>query len=198
MISSHSDYLFFLEADRIALGKSRRHPKVFGDDIWKYQRLLRKLEYYTNCRRSLLFRPALQWLRYRFHRQSIRFGFSIPLNVCGPGLSLAHVGTVVISPSASLGSNCRIHVCVNIGTAYGKNAEAPRIGDNVYIGPGAKLFGKIMIADNIAIGANAVVNRSFEETGITIAGSPARKISEKGSVHGLLQQAGKARKTAKV
>jgi serine O-acetyltransferase len=51
----------------------------------------------------------------------------------------------------------------------------------VYIAPGAKIYGAIEIADNIAIGANAVVNKSFLEPNITIAGVPARKISDKGS-----------------
>lgn len=51
----------------------------------------------------------------------------------------------------------------------------------MYIGPGAKIFGDIFIADNIAIGANAVVNKSFYESNITIAGVPAKKISNKGS-----------------
>lgn len=41
--------------------------------------------------------------------------------------------------------------------------KAPKIGDNVYIGPGAVLFGDIEIADNCWIGANAVVNKSFLE-----------------------------------
>jgi serine O-acetyltransferase len=58
----------------------------------------------------------------------------------------------------------------------------------VYIGPGVKIYGPIEIADNIAIGANSVVNRSFIESGITIAGNPARKISNKGSI-GLLIKA---------
>ena len=55
------------------------------------------------------------------------------------------------------------------------------IGDNVWIGPGAKIFGKIFIADNIAIGANSVVNRSFAEQNITIAGIPAKKIKDSGN-----------------
>ena len=50
------------------------------------------------------------------------------------------------------------------------------IGDNVYIGPGAKIFGDIRIADGIATGANCVVNRSFDEPGTSIAGLPSRKI----------------------
>ncbi|MEK4268049.1 MULTISPECIES: hypothetical protein [Bacillus] len=54
----------------------------------------------------------------------------------------------------------------------------PTIGDHVWIGPGAKLFGNIKIANGITIGANAVVNRSFTEENITIAGVPAQKVKE--------------------
>lgn len=116
---------------------------------------------------------------------SIRLGFTIPCNVCGPGLSIAHIGTIVLNESVRIGKNCRIHVCVNIGAAAGRPDESPIIGDNVYIGPGAKLYGAIQIASDIAIGANAVVNKSFITPGISIAGVPARPISEKGS-QGLL------------
>jgi serine O-acetyltransferase len=62
---------------------------------------------------------------------------------------------------------------VNIGE---HNGGAPRIGNDVYIGPGAKLFGDIEIADNIVIGANAVVNKSFLTPGISIGGVPARQL----------------------
>ena len=57
----------------------------------------------------------------------------------------------------------------------------PRIGNNVYIGPGAVIDGDIEIADGIAIGANSFVNKSFTEPEITIAGCPAKEISDKGS-----------------
>lgn len=57
----------------------------------------------------------------------------------------------------------------------------PVIGDNVYMCTGAKVVGDVTIADNIIIGANAVVNRTFNEPGITIAGVPAKKIGEHGS-----------------
>ncbi|HMP14590.1 MAG TPA: hypothetical protein PKD70_11975, partial [Saprospiraceae bacterium] len=48
--------------------------------------------------------------------------------------------------------------------------------NNVYIGPGAKIFGAIQIADNVAIGANAVVNKTFGESGVVIGGVPAKVI----------------------
>jgi serine O-acetyltransferase len=56
--------------------------------------------------------------------------------------------------------------------------NVPIIGNNVSIAAGAKIFGKIVIADGIYIGANAVVNKSFTESGIAIAGVPARKIKD--------------------
>ena len=66
-------------------------------------------------------------------------------------MSLAHRGTIVINPKVKIGKNCRIHICVNIGDY---NGGAPVIGNNVYIGPGAKLFGDIEIADGVKIKVN--------------------------------------------
>lgn len=64
---------------------------------------------------------------------------------------------------------------------YPGTEKAPKIGNNVFIGAGAKIYGDIIIADDTAIGANSLVNKSFTESGITIAGIPARKVSNKGS-----------------
>ena len=54
--------------------------------------------------------------------------------------------------------------------------NCPRIGNNVDMGVGAKVLGGIPIADDIKIGANAVVTKSFNEAGITIVGIPAHKL----------------------
>lgn len=97
-------------------------------------------------------------------------GFSIGLNCFEKGLSISHIGTIVVNHEAKIGENCRLHVCVNIGTG------SPQIGNNVYIGPGAKIFGKIRIANGIKIGANAVVNKDFYQEGKTIVGVPAKYI----------------------
>lgn len=180
-IKSKKDYELYLEADRIALGKKYKRPKLIGDDIWKFQRLLRKAEYYNNCPKSFIHKLYLNYILFRFHRMSIHLGYSIPLNVFGPGLCIAHRGTIVVNKDARVGENCRIHACTNIGSGRGSDLLAPNIGNNVYIGPGAKIFGNIEIADNIAIGANSVVNKSFYEKGVSIAGVPAKKINSKGS-----------------
>lgn len=115
--------------------------------------------------------------KLELRRLQIKLGFTIPINVFGPALSIAHYGTIVVSKNASIGDNCRIHAGVNIG-ASGGNDAAHIIGNNVYIGPGAILFGGISIADGISIGANATVNRSFNTNNAVIAGTPATIVKE--------------------
>lgn len=75
-----------------------------------------------------------------------------------------------------MGDFCDLHSCVNIGQNRGEenSISTPTIGDRVWIGSGAKLFGKITIADGCQIGANAVVNKSFDTPGSVIAGYPAK------------------------
>lgn len=183
MIRSKKDLDFYLEADRISLGRKRIslfslawfRECLFPDRIYRFQRQLRKVEYLQNCR-STIFLGKIRFLIAfrRFLKQSMRLGFSIHPNNFGPGLSIAHYGTIVVNHGARIGKNCRIHVCVNIGTAAGYEDKAPVIGDDVYIGPGAKLFGAISIAKGSVIGANAVVNTSFSEENKLIAGVPAK------------------------
>lgn len=97
------------------------------------------------------------------------------------GVRINHYGLIVINPAAKIGTYCDIHQGVNIGVST--DGEAPTIGDNVWIGPGAKIFGGIVIGDEIMIGANAVVNKDFRENSCVIAGIPAIKVSDKGNVY---------------
>ena len=55
MIQSFVDYERYLEADRVALGRDHAYgfKDWLMDDIWTFQRLLRRVEYYHNCVRSL-------------------------------------------------------------------------------------------------------------------------------------------------
>ena len=77
----------------------------------------------------------------------------------------------MVSGGAKIGKNCRIHSGVNIGEKNGFS----EIGCNVYIGPGAKIFGPIKIGNNVKVGANAVVTKSFQDN-VVIAGIPAKII----------------------
>jgi serine O-acetyltransferase len=185
MIKSKEDYRFYLEADRIAnslpkkLSLRMRINNIFLPNYtWEFQKLLRKVEYYKNCRKDVFSKIYSFFLIVKFHKLSMKLGFTIPANVLGPGLSIAHYGQIGVNTGAKIGANCRLHVGVNIATEAGFDDLAPTIGDNCYIGPGVKMFGKIYIADGIAIGANAVVNKSFSEPNIAIAGVPAKKIAD--------------------
>lgn len=179
MIRSHQDMLDYREADRVALRRVMSINRIY-DEVWIFQRLLRRVEYLMNVKKgkNILWSIIYKYYSLRFHRQSVRCGFDIPPNTFGPGLSIAHRGTIVVHPDARIGANCRIHVDVVIGTRPGPKDMVPTIGANCYIGPGVKVFGDIVIGDNVAIGANSVVNASFPEGYMTIAGAPARKVSE--------------------
>lgn len=182
MISSKRDLQDYLEADRIALRRVRSIHLMY-DEVWKFQRLLRRVEFLMNCKKhkGIFWRLIYKYWSVRFHNQSVRCGYDIPPNTFGPGLSIAHRGSIVVHPDSRIGRNCRIHVGVVIGTRPGPEDLVPMLGDNIYIGPGVKISGPIHIADNIAIGANSVVMHDFDTPSISIAGSPARKISDTGS-----------------
>ena len=181
MIQNKADYKHYLEQDRLALYKKTKRPRIAGDEIWQYERLLRKTEYYMNCHKTPIGKAISVYLHFRLRKMGRKLcGFHIPPNTFEEGLSIAHWGPIVVHPTARIGKNCRIQQCVTIGATNGEN-QAAHIGDNVFIGPCASIIGNITIGSDIAIGANAVVTKSFEENGITIGGIPAKKISDNNS-----------------
>jgi serine O-acetyltransferase len=72
----------------------------------------------------------------------------------GPGLVLYHPSGVVIGPHCRLGRRCTIMQGVTLG---GGPDGSPRLGDHIYVGPGAQIIGGIEIGSYAKIGANAVV-----------------------------------------
>lgn len=184
MIKTKEDLRAYLFYDKQALGKKYSRPK-WNDEIWKFERALRYHEYYYNNKsRGCIYRLICAYWAYRHHILGLRLGFSIPVNTCGKGLRLNHYGCVVINGNARLGDFCDIHSCVKIGQKGGGKENAynvPTVGNNVWIGPGAKLFGKIIIANCCEIGANTVVNKSFTISGSVLAGCPAKVIKIKSS-----------------
>ncbi|MDN3715953.1 serine O-acetyltransferase [Vibrio breoganii] len=168
----------FSEIIKVDAKANKIKPKAlmyFRNDIWAFIYSLRFLE----CN-SFRLSPIYIYHRIRFRTLSKKLSFSIPLNTCGPGLYLPHYGTIVINKNARIGSNCTIQTGVVIGMHPRDKMSVPTIGDNCYIGPGVKIYGKVQIAKNCAIGANAVVNRSFLRNGRVIAGVPAREVGLNG------------------
>lgn len=177
MIQSKDDLIEYLLKDKEALGRKYKRPHFGRDEIWRFQIALRKHEYYANTKKNKFLEKYWAW---QHHRLAIKLGFTIPINVFGPGLNIHHHGYIVVNAHAKVGANCNIQQGVNIGQNYGSD-NCPIIGDNVYLGPGCKLFGNIQIANDIAVGANSVVTHSFLKEGVTIAGVPAKVIGERKS-----------------
>jgi serine O-acetyltransferase len=79
---------------------------------------------------------------------------------------------IFVSGEAKIGSNCILFQQVTIGSNTlidSKGLGAPTIGDNCYIGAGAKIIGKIRIGNNVRIGANAVVYRDVPDDSTVIS-----------------------------
>lgn len=96
-----------------------------------------------------------------------------PVCSIGDNLKIVHGGNgVIISSQAVIGNNVTIYHQVTIGVINNK-VGAPIIGDNVFIGAGAKILGPITIGTGASIGANAVVLKDVP-AGATAVGIPAR------------------------
>jgi serine O-acetyltransferase len=99
----------------------------------------------------------------------------------GPGLYIGHFGPIILNPQVSLGANCNLSQGVTIGIAgRGDNRGCPALGDRVYVGAGAIIFGKIHIGNDAAVGAGAVVTSSVPARAVVV-GNPAKLISYNGS-----------------
>lgn len=145
--------------------------------LYRLQKRLRLTEYYYNTKKKLRFLIS----KIKLKKFEQKYSINIPINVFDIGLRIMHLGPIIVNCNAKVGKNCSIHVCTAIA-AGGHNSNCPVIGDNVVIGIGAKIIGGINIPNGAAIGANAVVNKSFDEENISIAGVPARKISNNGKI----------------
>lgn len=138
--------------------------------IWKYVTYLRREEAAGN-------KLVCYFWRRKKNDLGSRLGIVAYAGTCGKGLQIWHYGSVIISGDARVGENCTFHGQACIGND-GKSDKAPVIGNNVDIGVGARIIGDITIADNVRIGANAVVTKSCLEKGATLVGCPARVLKK--------------------
>lgn len=180
MITTKSELKDYIEKDLEAngvrnpgsiKGKIKQKIKLQFSKLLKYHILLREYEFYYNTASNPFTKLLKYYYQYNFTTLSYELGIQIKPNCFGPGLSIRHYGDIVVNSKARIGSNCVLHSGTNIGDKNG----CPIIGDNVYVGPGAKIFGRISIGNGVKIGANAVVNKDIPDNCV-VAGIPARII----------------------
>jgi len=130
-----------------------------------------------------IIRQFLKFISLMWHKL-IEITTGISIN-CGAriekGLYIGHFGEIFINESVVMGENCNLSSGVTIGlSGRGDESGCPKIGDRVFIGPGAKIFGCIDIGNDVAIGANAVVTKDIPSNAVAV-GVPARVINYNGS-----------------
>ncbi|MDC8772080.1 serine O-acetyltransferase [Roseateles albus] len=162
-------YSFLSVAKLLLLGESYKYIFWFRTAALFRSKFILKVTFFPLC-----------YLVLRHYKY--RFGISIPLSTkIGVGFYVGHFGGIVINGACKIGDNFNISQGVTLGSiSFGDKKGCPTIGNDVYIGPGAKVIGSAAIGDGVAIGANAVVTGDVV-SGATVAGVPARILSMKGS-----------------
>jgi serine O-acetyltransferase len=142
---------------------------------------------FTDGTMAMILYRGMQWARH--HRLApIEMVFNRLNSICcnciigrgaefGPGFVLIHATGVVINGHVTGGSNVFIEHQVTIGA---ERRQAPRIGNDVFIGAGAKILGSVTVGDRARVGANAVVVDDVP-TDSTVVGVPARVVRRRSS-----------------
>ena len=147
--------------------------------------LIRRMQLFSRIERANRFIKS-KIARFKknmiYRKLAIKYGIFInPDLEIGIGLKLPHPNGIIIG-ARKIGNNVTIYQQVTIGSAHIGDYLAvggmkqPLIGDNVVFFSGAKILGAIEIANNVQIGANAVLTKSADAFS-TYAGVPAHKIS---------------------
>ena len=76
---------------------------------------------------------------------------------------------IIVSHNAIIGKNATIFQQVTIGEG---NDGAPIIGNNCYIGAGAKIIGGIKIGNNVKIGAGCIVSTDIPDNVTVVMDHP--------------------------
>ena len=97
-------------------------------------------------------------------------GLDMSGTTIGPGLFVSHGQNTILS-AEHIGANLQVHQGVTVGWDY-RGPRRPIIGDDVFIGAGAKVLGAVTIGHRARIGANAVVMCDVPD-GATVVGVPA-------------------------
>jgi serine O-acetyltransferase len=162
---------------------------IVAKAAWLYGSVSRRAVLKTLCTDgtfAMIVYRLMQWSQRRrlaplamiFNKLNVWFGRCIIGRGAdfGPGLVLIHSYGVVINTSVRGGRDVKIEHLVTIGA---ERDESPVLGDNVFIGAGAKIVGGVRIGSNAKIGANAVVVDDVPEN-CTAVGVPAKVVSRKG------------------
>ncbi len=175
MISSKKELRFFIGADRIMAGKPVEKgwkeyllDVIYPSYVLGYLRSMRYVAYFSNTGKKGANIIKYLYHKWNFQRLGMRLGFSIGPNAFGYGLVIPHYGTIVVNSGTRAGRYCVLHTLTCIGGA------GNMIGNALYLASGAIFMGpNATLGDNVSVAANSMVNKSFSESNILLAGTPA-------------------------
>ena len=144
--------------------------------IWRFVFWLRHCEYHKN-NKGIWHKLALLICRRYKNKIGIALNIEIYENCFGKGLHIYHSG-VIVNSQVRCGNNVALHGLNVIGNKGAGYSETPIIGNDVELGCGAHVLGRVVIADNCKIGANAVCINDFRENNSIIVGIPAKKVNK--------------------
>lgn len=173
-ITNRRKLKYFLECDKKALKILDKRPShlPFKHRIWKFERLLRRTEYWSNQKGIVSFLVFyLYFIRYKMF--SHRVNVEIPINCIREGLVIWHLNGIIINSNSTIGKNFSISAFCVVGENKNKN---PQIGNDVELMLGAKVLGA-SICNKVIIGASSLVIRDIVIEKSVFAGIPAKHIS---------------------
>ena len=74
-----------------------------------------------------------------------KYALHIPINTCGKGLKIMHIGPILINGRVKIGENCSLHINTAL-VAGGTSDEVPCLGNGIVVGVGAVVLGGVRIA----------------------------------------------------
>jgi serine O-acetyltransferase len=87
-----------------------------------------------------------------------------PGAVIGPGLYVAHGVGLVVGGGVRIGARGFLLGGVSLGApSQARLAQMPELGDDVFVGAGARVLGRIRVGSRVVVGANAVVTRDVPD-----------------------------------
>jgi len=108
------------------------------------------------------------------------YGIDLPYTVkLGRRVVIEHQNGIIIHGYSEIGDDSIIRQGVTLGNRYlDRPFDAPKLGDRVNVGAGAKILGKVTLGDGASVGANAVVLCDIP-AGQTAVGIPAKVLKPK-------------------